>query len=77
MTCVKHPVAERLQGHLCQLSRGNPGEQAEGLDILWAFFNLPVQAVQKHCIGNSASRTDYIFHPVTTKTILHKYSSES
>lgn len=64
VTCFKYPVTERLQGHLCQLSRGNPGEQAGCLDILQAFFNLPVEAVQEHCIASPAWRAAYIFHPI-------------
>lgn len=72
VTCVKYPVAEMLQGRLCQLSRGNPGEQAGGLDILWALFALPVEAVQEHCIASSASRAGCIFHPITSKCRMQK-----
>lgn len=61
VTCVKYPMAERLQGHLCILSRG---EQAGGLEMLRASFNLPLEAVQELCIASSTSRAGFIFHPV-------------
>lgn len=65
MACVEYPVLERLQAHLCWLSRGNPGEQAGGHGLLWAFLNLPVEAVQERCVARSASGAVYTIYPVT------------
>lgn len=56
VTCVEHPVVERLQAPLCWFSRGNPGGWTGGHGLVWAFLTLPVEALQECCVADSTSR---------------------